>query len=134
MLREIAMNIVPVVVLVGAIVWFLRRARRLQSGALQVCTPTGSRGDPIGIFILLLIGLDTAVSGRWQKWGGIYEGPLIRIAGGLLFMISAVTMLRMRRLKRKTEPNQSPQRNAGSRPFSDDSPASESSSALGPRG
>ena len=29
---------------------------------------------------------------------------------------------------------QSPQRNAGSRPFSDDSPASESPSSLGPRG
>jgi hypothetical protein len=38
-------------------------------------------------------------------------------------------------LKEKTEePNQSPQRNAGSRPSSDDSSASETPSSLGPRG
>jgi hypothetical protein len=34
----------------------------------------------------------------------------------------------------KKEPNQSTQRNAGSRPSSDDSPVSETSSSLGPRG
>jgi hypothetical protein len=35
---------------------------------------------------------------------------------------------------RKEEPIQSPQRNTGSRPSSDDSPASEAPSSLGPRG
>ena len=34
----------------------------------------------------------------------------------------------------KEEPNQPPQRNAGSRPFSSDSSAFETTSALGPRG
>ena len=36
--------------------------------------------------------------------------------------------------KKKNEPNQSPQRNAGSRPSSGDSSASEAPSSLGPRG
>jgi len=37
-------------------------------------------------------------------------------------------------LKTREGPNQPPQRNAGSRPSSDDSPASETPSSLGPRG
>jgi hypothetical protein len=47
------------------------------------------------------------------------------------FVISVVMVWKMRKT---IWPNQTPQHNAGSRPSSDDPPASETPSSLGPRG
>ena len=83
--------------------------------------------------LFVLLGLEEKLSGRD---GAIRRGRVFvywyqTLAAGAVAVCGSTYVL----LKRsKKEPNQSPQRNAGSRPSSDDSPASETPPSLGPRG
>jgi hypothetical protein len=54
--------------------------------------------------------------------------------GSAAHVVYSIKVSDIRKVTAKEEPNQPPQRNAGSRPPSDDSPASETPSSLGPRG
>ncbi len=63
--------------------------------------------------------------------GGIVP-PSLTIVFGLFFAFIAALVVAS--VAKKKRPNQSPQRNAGSRPSSGDSPATETPSSLGPRG
>lgn len=74
----------------------------------------------------------------WEDQVGIPElKPYIFVSIGLgvIFAVAAQALKKAdARHHPKKRPIQPPQRNAGSRPSSGDSPASETSSSLGPRG
>lgn len=71
--------------------------------------------------------------GFWSSYPWAAEPALFGIAM-VLWPITLLVMMFSGSKRRNTEPNQSPQHNAGSRPSSGDSSASETPSSLGPRG
>jgi len=71
--------------------------------------------------------------GFWSSYPWAAEPALFGIAI-VFWPITFLVLMFSGSRKRKTEPNQPLQRNAGSRPSSDDSPASGTPSSLGPRG
>jgi hypothetical protein len=85
----------------------------------------------------LVLSMEDSAALRWlfsrRRSEGVYAiGGLFERSksGSVLGHLSKVRFA----MKAEAEPNQPPQRNAGSRPSSDDSPASETPSSLGPRG
>jgi len=88
------------------------------------------------LFALVAVIAKKKEDGFWSSYPWAAEPALFAVAIAfwpvtiLLLMFSGST----KKNPRPEGPIQPPQRNAGSRPSSDDSPASEAPSSLGPRG
>jgi hypothetical protein len=105
----------------------------LQWRIIHTAITRRSRFPRVWLFFQLL-GLALVVSAIFtsaREGRSVLDGVAIYflVAGVLTIVTSAIL-----HTPRETEPNQPPQRNAGIRPSSDDSPASETPSSLGPRG
>lgn len=87
------------------------------------------------LFCGLAVGLAAGVIvGMSRAWSGGNGNAAFFGAAAFSLVVLLPFALRNTAVQLKEEPIQSPQRNAGSRPSSGDSSASETPSSLGPRG